>query len=155
VNCACPPWLLLSSFLFSQLISSFDCVSVLPLLFALPRLFLLLFFFLSLSDCCPSACVRLSSSAVACLLLSTPPLPTLLSSVISLLCWLLLGLSRPLLFALAHVLLDVRRAPRSLNRWNLSAKSSAASIDLFSRALRCSEGSVRRQTTPLCRVLEQ
>ena len=36
---------------------------------------------------------------------------------------------------------------------NLSAKSSAASTDLFFRALRCSEGSARRQTTPLCRVL--
>jgi hypothetical protein len=46
-------------------------------------------------------------------------------------------------------------ARSSLNQWNLSAKSSAAPTDLFSRALRCSEGSKRRQTTPLCRVLEQ
>jgi hypothetical protein len=41
----------------------------------------------------------------------------------------------------------------SLNRWNLSTKSYAASTDLLSRALRCSEGSACRQTTPLCRVL--
>jgi hypothetical protein len=43
----------------------------------------------------------------------------------------------------------------SLNRCNLSAKSSAASTELLSKALRCSEGSARRQTTPLCRVPEQ
>jgi hypothetical protein len=36
-----------------------------------------------------------------------------------------------------------------------SAKSSAASTDLLSRSLRCSEGSVRRQTTPLCPVCSE
>jgi hypothetical protein len=39
------------------------CVSVLPLLLALPQLFLL-FFFLSLADYCPSCLCRLSSAAV-------------------------------------------------------------------------------------------
>ena len=39
-----------------------------------------------------------------------------------------------------------------LNRCNLSAKSSAVSTDLLSSPLRRSEGSERRQTTPICRV---
>ena len=58
-------WLLcLVSYL---LFSPFDCVLVLPLLLALPRLFLL-YFFLSHADCCPNCLCRLSSARCGSLL---------------------------------------------------------------------------------------
>jgi hypothetical protein len=49
------------------------CVSVQPLLLALPQLFLL-FFFLSHAVCCPSCLRRLSSTAVTCFASTLPPL---------------------------------------------------------------------------------